>query len=58
MNVASCQPYALAAFTTRNYSWYSFLLEAEYDRKDYTNEKFQWHHRELNHIKSHTVNKD
>jgi len=24
-----CQPYAPAAFTTRKYSWYSFLLEAE-----------------------------
>jgi hypothetical protein len=24
-----CQPYAPAAFTPRNYSWYSFLLEAE-----------------------------
>jgi len=24
-----CQPYAPATFTSRNYSWYSFLLEAE-----------------------------
>jgi hypothetical protein len=24
-----CQPYAPAAFTSRKYSWYSFLLEAE-----------------------------
>ena len=24
-----CQPYAPAAFTPRNFSWYSFLLEAE-----------------------------
>jgi hypothetical protein len=24
-----CQPYAPAAFTPRQYSWYSFLLEAE-----------------------------
>jgi len=23
------QPYALAAFTPRKYSWYSFMLEAE-----------------------------
>jgi len=23
------------------YSWYSFLLEAECDRKDYVNEEFQ-----------------
>ena len=36
------------------YSWYSFLLEAESTpgpqcgRKDYVNEKFQWHHRGLN----------
>ena len=36
------------------YSWYSFLLEAEstpesqWGRKDYVNEKFQWHHRESN----------
>jgi len=35
---------------TRKCSWYSFLLEAEstpgpqFDRKDYVNEKFQWHH--------------
>ena len=39
---------------TRKYSWYSFLLEAEAtpgpqcDRKDYVNEKFQWHHRKSN----------
>ena len=38
----------------RKYSWYSFLLEAESTpgpqcgRKDYVNEKFQWHHRESN----------
>ena len=36
------------------YSWHSFLLEAESTpgpscgRKDYVNEKFQWHHRESN----------
>jgi hypothetical protein len=24
-----CQPYKLAAFTPRRYTWYSFLLEAE-----------------------------
>jgi homogentisate 1,2-dioxygenase len=24
-----CQPYVLAAFTPRRYSWYSFLLEVE-----------------------------
>jgi len=24
-----CQPHAPAAFTSRKYSWYSFLLEAE-----------------------------
>jgi hypothetical protein len=49
-----CQPCAPAAFTPRKYSWYSFLLEAESTpglycgRKDYVNEKFQWHHRESN----------
>jgi hypothetical protein len=38
----------------RKYSWYTFLLEAESTpgplcgRKDYVNEKFQWHHRESN----------
>jgi len=38
----------------RKYSWYSFLLKAELtpgpscDRKDYVNEKFQWHHLESN----------
>jgi hypothetical protein len=46
-----CQPYALVAFTPRNYSWYSFLLETELTpgpncgRKDYVSEKFglcQW----------------
>ena len=40
--------------TPRKYSWYSFLLQAEsipgplWGRKDYVNEKFQWHHRESN----------
>ena len=48
----SGKPYAPAAFTPRKYSRYSFLLEAESTpgpycgRKDYVNEKFQWHHRE------------
>ena len=38
----------------RKYSWDSFLLETESTpgpqcgRKDYDNEKFQWHHRESN----------
>jgi len=38
----------------RKYSWYSFLLEADStpgpqcSRKDYVNEKFQWHHRHSN----------
>ena len=38
----------------RKYSWYSFLLEAESTpgpqcgRKDYVNEKFQWHNRKSN----------
>jgi hypothetical protein len=38
----------------RNYSWYSFLLEAESTpgpycgRKDYVNEKFQWYNRKTN----------
>jgi hypothetical protein len=47
-----CQPYVPAVFTSRKYSWYSFLLEAESTpgsqcgRKDYVNEKFQWHNRE------------
>jgi len=49
-----CQPYAPAAFTSRKYFWYSFLLEAESTpgpqcgRKDYVHKKFQWHHREPN----------
>jgi len=49
-----CQPYKPAAFTSRKYSWYSFLFEAKSTpgpwcgRKDYVNEKFQWHHRESN----------
>jgi hypothetical protein len=39
-------------YLPRKYSWYSFLLDAESTpgpwcgRKDYVNEKFQWHHRE------------
>ena len=43
--VVGCQPYALAAFTPKKYSWYSFLLEAEstpgqqYDRKDFMSMK-------------------
>jgi hypothetical protein len=51
MKVISCQPYALAAFTPQEISWYSFLLEAESTpgpqggRKD---EKFQEHNRESN----------
>jgi hypothetical protein len=50
----SRQSAQLATFTPRKYSWYSFLLEAETTPvpqcgwKDYGNEKFQWHHRELN----------
>ena len=37
----------------RKHFWHSFLLEAESTTgpcgwKDYVNEKFQWHHRELN----------
>jgi hypothetical protein len=48
-----CHPYAPSAFSPRNYSWYSFPLEAESTpqpycgRKYYINEKFQWSHREL-----------
>jgi len=43
-------------FTPKKYSWYSFLLEAESipgpkcDRKDYVDEKFQWHHLEPNQL--------
>ena len=43
--VVGCQPYAPAAFTSRKYSWYSFLLEAESipgpqsDRKDFLSMK-------------------
>ena len=43
--VVGCQPYALAAFTSRKYSLYSFLLEAEStpgpqcDRKDFMSMK-------------------
>jgi hypothetical protein len=50
----NCQPYTPAAVTPRKYSWYSFLLEAEFTpeplcgRKDFVNEKFQRHHRESN----------
>ena len=39
-----------------NYSWWSFLLQAEStpgpwcDRKDYINETFQWHHRATCHF--------
>ena len=33
--VVDCQPYAPGTFTPRNYSLYSFLLEAECDRKDF-----------------------
>jgi hypothetical protein len=50
----SCQPYTPTALTPRKHPWYSFLLEAESipgpycGRKDYVNEKFQWHHRESN----------
>jgi hypothetical protein len=38
-------------FYSQKYSWYLFLLQAEStpgtecSRKDYVNEKFQWHHR-------------
>jgi len=54
MKVVRCQPYAPAAFTPRKYSWYSFLLEAKStlgprcSRKNFVNEKVQWHHRESN----------
>jgi hypothetical protein len=47
MKVVIGKPYALAAFTPRKHSWYSFLLEAESTQgtycgqKDYVNEKFQ-----------------
>jgi len=37
--VVDCQPYAPAAFTPRKYAWYSFLLEAECDRKDFMSMK-------------------
>ena len=49
-----CQPFVPAAFIPRKYSLYSFLLEAESTpgpqcgRKNYVDEEFQWHHRELN----------
>jgi hypothetical protein len=45
MNVGSFQAYTEAAFTHNQYSWYSFLLEAEYSpgpkrgRKDYFKKK-------------------
>jgi hypothetical protein len=54
MKVVRLSALSLAAFTPRKYSWYSFMLEAESTpgpqcgRKDYVNEKFQWHHRESN----------
>ena len=37
--VVGCQPNAPAAFTLRKCSWYSFLLEAECDRKYFTSMK-------------------
>ena len=37
--VVGCQPYAPAAFTPRKCSWYSFLLEAECDRKNFMSMK-------------------
>jgi hypothetical protein len=43
-----CQSYAPSAFIHRNYSWYSFLLEAESTpgpecgRKGYINDKFNY----------------
>jgi hypothetical protein len=46
MKVVRLSAFALATFTPRKYSWYSFLLEAEstpeswYSQKDYVNEKF------------------
>ena len=46
----------------RKYSWYSFLLEAEStpgpqsDRRDYVNEKFQWHHLTVHRIKNKKKN--
>jgi len=49
---SGCQPYTPAAFTWRKHFWYSFLLKAESTlgphcgRKDYVNDKFQWHHQE------------
>jgi hypothetical protein len=45
----------------RKYSWYSFMLEAESNlgpyccRKDYVNEKFQWHREESN-VAAHCLN--
>jgi hypothetical protein len=42
------------SLTPRKHSWYSFLLETESTpgpycgRKDYVNERFQWHYRESN----------
>jgi hypothetical protein len=45
-------PTHLLPLPPRKHSWYSFLLEAVSapgpycGRKDYVNEKFQWHHRE------------
>jgi hypothetical protein len=51
-----CQPYTLVAITTREASWYSLLLEAQYTpapqcgRKEQVNEKLQWpHHRNRTH---------
>jgi len=37
--VVGCQPYAPADFTPRKHSWFSFLLEAECDRKDFMSMK-------------------
>ena len=45
--VLGIQPYVATAFTTRNYTWYSFLLEGlsmpgpQGDQKDYFSEKFK-----------------
>jgi hypothetical protein len=54
MKMVGCQHYTPAAFTPQKYTWYSFILKAEATpgtqrgRKDYVNEKSQYHHRESN----------
>jgi hypothetical protein len=48
MKVVGCQPYAPAAFTPQEIFLAFVSVRRWIDRKDYVNQKFQWHHRESN----------